>query len=67
MSGLLKDLEARMQMVEANQGKVQELIDLLNDVKSALRIFVKVGNGIKWLAVLVATVSGGIMAARKWM
>lgn len=67
MSNLLRDLEARMAIVEANQGKVQELIDLLEDVKSALRVFVKFGNGLKWIAVLVASVVGAVVTIRKWI
>lgn len=62
-----KDMESRMQMVESNQGKVQELIDLLEEVKSALRIFVKIGNGLKWLALLIGSVAGAVLAIKKWI
>lgn len=67
MNASLRDLEIRMQQVEANQGKVQELIDLLEDVKSALRVFVKVGNGLKWIALLVGSVAGAVVTIRKWV
>lgn len=62
-----ESLEARMKIVETNQVQFQELIELLEDVKSALRIFIKIGNGVKWLAILAASVSGGVMAMRKWL
>lgn len=67
MSGAYRDLELRIEAVEANQGKVLELIDLLEEVKSALRLFVKIGNAFKWLAVLIASVAGAVMVIRKWL
>jgi len=62
-----KDMEARMRAVEANQLKVQELINLLEDVKSSLRIFVKIGNGLKWIALFITSIVGAIIAIRKWI
>lgn len=65
MQQMLKALEARMQIVESNQDKVQELIDLLEDVKSALRLFVKIGNAFKWLAIVIASLAAAWAAIRK--
>lgn len=65
MQPALKDLQKRMQIVEANQSKVQELIDLLEDVKSALRLFVKIGNAFKWLALVIASLAAAWAAIRK--
>lgn len=67
MSASIRDLEERVQIVEANQHKVQELIGLLEDVKSALRVFIKIGNGLKWIAVVLVSISGAVMALRKWL
>lgn len=65
MQQMLKALEARMQIMESNQDKVQELIDLLEDVKSALRLFVKIGNAFKWLAIVIASLAAAWAAIRK--
>ncbi len=62
----MPNLEARLQALEANQGRVQELIDLLEDVQSALRVFVKLANALKWVSILVASITGGVLAIRKW-
>lgn len=53
-----KLLEARMEAIEKTQNSVAELVGLLEDVKSALRIFVKIGNAVKWLSALVLACSG---------
>lgn len=72
-----RDLEVRVIALEKNQASVQELttllpdikqlIELLEDVKSALRIFVKVGNGFKWVAGIVLAFASVLVAIRKWL
>lgn len=80
----LHDLEMRMKALEAEQAVVRELVKevdwdmlrqmvgLLHDVQGAMRIFIKIGNGLKWILVLgtklalaVAAVSSAIAAWRK--
>lgn len=67
MPDSLRNLEARVAALESNQVSIQELIGLLEDVKSALRIFVKIGNGVKWLAVIVVSSTSAIIAIKKWL
>ncbi len=62
-----KDLEIRMSVLEEQHKSIAELIGLLEDVKSALRVFVKIGNAFKWVAILISSIIGAIMAIRKWM
>lgn len=67
-------LEARMRAIELKQQEMDskkpdfdELIGLLKDVKSALRIFVKIGNAVKWIALVITAITGGFVAVRKWL
>lgn len=63
----LHDLEKRMTIIEANQAKVNDLVELLEDVRSALRIFIMVGNGFKWLVGIGISVGIGYAAVKKWL
>lgn len=47
-----------MAAIEASQQSIKELVTLLEDVQGALRIFIKVGKGIKWLSGLLLACSG---------
>lgn len=53
-----QNLEARMRIMEEKQKSIDDLVQLLEDVKRALRIFVRLGNVIKWLAAVVLSCSG---------
>lgn len=59
-----KLLEARMEAIEKSQKNVQELVDLLEEVKGALRLFIKAGRFIKWLAGILLAFSGIAWAIR---
>jgi len=67
MSPNLRELESRIESLEDNHAKVNELVDLLDDVKGALRIFVKIGYAVKWIAICVTTVSAAGIAVKKWI
>lgn len=47
-----------MQALESDHKSITELVTLLEDVKSALRLFVKVGNAVKWLSGILLACSG---------
>lgn len=51
-------LEARMRVVEQKLEGIDELVILLEDVKGALRVFIKIGKGVKWIAGVVLACSG---------
>ena len=61
----MKVLETGMTAADMNQ--VHELVDLLNDVKSTIKIFILCGKGIKWLAVTVGTISGLYYGAKHFL
>lgn len=63
----IEELKARMQAIENDHLEIRELVDLLQEVKSALRLFVKFGNGVKWVAVIVASIGGAFAVLRKWV
>ena len=54
----LKLLERRVAAIEQHHQDIAELIALLEDVKGALRLFIKVGKAIKWLAGFLLACSG---------
>ena len=57
-------LEYRMLAVEQELKSVSELVILLNEVKAALRIFIKMAKVVKWIATLVMACSGLTWAYR---
>ena len=53
-----KDLEVRLEAIEEYHKSITELVDLLNDVKGALRLFIATGKAVKWLLGFLAAISG---------
>lgn len=47
-----------MTAMERRQASVDALVELLEDVQGALRIFIKMANGLKWVAGVVLACSG---------
>ena len=62
-----KTLEQRVKSLEENQESVSDLVDLLRDVRSALKVFVHVGNGLKWLVTLGASIAGVWYGLKHWL
>lgn len=53
-----------MLAVEQELKSIVELVELLNEVKAGLRIFVKLGKAIKWVASVILACSGLTWAYR---
>lgn len=53
-----KALEARMIAIEAKMKSIEELVVLLEDLKGALRVIVKIGKCVKWVASVILACSG---------
>lgn len=47
-----------MDAIEREHKSINDLVHLLEDVKSALRVFVKIGNFVKWLSAVLLACSG---------
>ena len=56
----------RIDALYRNQPDVLRLIELLKSVESALELFVKCGNGLKWMLGIVAPIVGIWLAYHKW-
>ncbi len=63
----LHDLEQRVIALENSKKSIDDLVDLLEDVRSALKVFVKIGNAAKWLVTLGATLGGAYYALKHWL
>jgi len=53
-----KTTEERLSRVEEICEEIPELLELLRDVKGALRLFVKFGKFIKWASGVLLAISG---------
>lgn len=54
----MHSMEARVKALEDKFSSIDELISLLEDVKGALRLFIKVGKVVKWAATIILGCSG---------
>lgn len=54
----LGSLAERVAALESHKDSIQELVQLLHDVQGALRIFIKLGKAVKWLAGFLLAISG---------
>ena len=59
-------MDNRVKSLESAHPSVVELIGLLDDVKSALKVFVKCGNALKWILGLAAPLILIASYYKKW-
>lgn len=63
----IEELEKRVLVLEQGKASIDDLVSLLEDVRSALKIFIKIGNACKWLITLGATIAGAWYAIKHWL
>lgn len=60
-------INGKIDVIVSNDAKVNELLALIEQVKSAMVIFVKVGNVIKWVLGFIAPVVAAYYAIKTGM
>jgi hypothetical protein len=61
------ELEKRVIALENSKASIDDLVQLLEDVRSALRVFITIGNALKWVVTLAASIAGAYYAFKHWM
>lgn len=62
----MPDFESRLAAIEARQLINDDLIEVLKDVRSALRVLVLISKFLKWIAGLVVAVGAAYATLKNW-
>lgn len=74
MSSSLRDLDMRMQAIEAwkrdrasDEAEMSEIIAILKELKITFRWLTKLGKLLKWMAGIAIPITAAYAAIKKWM